>query len=635
MLVLVALVMVAVLLVVALVIDFGYVRVTRQDSKRTADVAAASGAQDLVVGGIARPWAGACSALAYLRANRPDLTLSVSYRTGAGGAAPASDPCTGSSTSLACVASDPSSWAWITATSGNFVADIKSGYATPDASFPEDARSYSGDNGETTQGGCDQLAVIITNRDPAFFGGIGGRQGYDTTIRSVGRVVIGTEGQGVPAFLMLERTRCDVLNDSVGGSELGIVVRRASSTEPGIIHADSSGTVACTTNTNAGGYVVFGSPLPSGQPSITAEAAGSTPGIIAIRAVGTGGRSGATYPGGISVAPTTASIVSRKPVDDKYNSVDEPTISTLHAAARTAVNGAAPAGFTSVPCNTTNGTQSATRIYVACAVNTAYNPQNMVFTSATDVIIPGGVSIGNGNGLFMPAAQRVYIGDTVSVAGGGRFAVNHNPTFESTNTDAGVAAACTNREGPTWTNTTRLVIFGGGGNGALDIGGRAALCQTTVLLAGPRNQAYSAQQITDGSYDPSCTVALPCPRWASSTPTNTAGNGFFTIQGFVQWSAPNQLSTQPATGSVGLEDLALWSEHAGLSQIKSGGVLRARGVYFQPNGDNEFRSPATATPQDAQFIARRLSLLQGTLEMKPTAGNNVQIPVLRSISLVR
>ena len=107
------------------------------------------------------------------------------------------------------------------------------------------------------------------------------------------------------------------------------------------------------------------------------------------------------------------------------------------------------------------------------------------------------------------------------------------------------------------------------------------------------------------------------------------------VDGSLQWSAPNQLTVQPTPGSVGFEDLALWGETANLSELKSGGDLRARGVYFLPNDRMEFRSPASATPQDAQFISRSLALLQGTLRMQPTPSNVVQVPLLGGSGLVR
>lgn len=84
-----------------------------------------------------------------------------------------------------------------------------------------------------------------------------------------------------------------------------------------------------------------------------------------------------------------------------------------------------------------------------------------------------------------------------------------------------------------------------------------------------------------------------------------------------------------------MEDLALWTEAASKSEVKSGGVLDVRGVFFLPNSRFETRSPAAVTPRDAQFIAQSAKLLQGTLSMKPTPGNNVQVPVLSSVALVR
>ena len=121
-----------------------------------------------------------------------------------------------------------------------------------------------------------------------------------------------------------------------------------------------------------------------------------------------------------------------------------------------------------------------------------------------------------------------------------------------------------------------------------------------------------------------------------ATTGNPISNAHLYIQGVLQWSAPNQLTVQPTSGSVGFEDLALWGETDELlGVLRSGGDLRARGVYFMPNDRMEFRSPASATPQDAQFIARSLGLLQGTLRMQPTPSNVVLVPLLAGSGLVR
>lgn len=649
-LILFALAMVAILYVVAIVIDLSSVRNTRQDSKLLSDTAATAGLQSLATDGTAKPWRGVCTALAYLKANESDLTLSLEYRNGYGTVL-GGNPCT-SLASQECVANDLTSWAWIHAVAGNRTFDIKSGYVLPDANFPEDAGPHSGDVGATAAGGCDQLAVISSKTDDAYFGGIGGVTNYATALRSVGRVAVGADRAGAPAFLMLERSACNTLSEQVGSSEGGIIVDPASATEPGIIHVDSSGSPAsgCTGSNSPAGWAVFGSGN-GGAKIVASPSSSGAQGIIAIRALQVGvppfAYGGSTV-AGLSPAPTPGRVVSRKPTDQKYNPSSAPTISNIHRdgyidAIRTVAPPASyPAdragAWTTTNCNPTNVELAQPKVFVDCPGGFAAQSPT-TFSAATDIIFNGPVSIANNMQLYMPAARRIVIGGGSSTAGlslasGGRLGINSVTAFA--NTDTGVTQGCAGREGlDGWVQTTQLTIFGGNsGNGALNLGGRAAMCQTFVYLAGPKvtaNANYAIQQITNGTGDPSCLVAQPCPRATG----NTATNAHFVISGLIQWSAANQLTAQPLAGSVGVEDLALWTETAQVSEAKSGGDLRSRGVFFLPNGRMEMRSPASATPRDAQFIARSLHLLQGTLRMKPTPDNAVQVPILEGVRMVR
>jgi hypothetical protein len=337
--------------------------------------------------------------------------------------------------------------------------------------------------------------------------------------------------------------------------------------------------------------------------------------------------------------------VSRKPIDDKYNSDGEPSITTLHSQSVLYVNGVAtppstypaarPGAWTALNACTGSAPPLATKVFVNCTGGFSADTVSS-FAGVTDVIFNGPVSVANNKALYFPDARRVIVGGTLAgggltVAGGGKLGINSAAPF------TGPTTACAGREGPTWTQTAQLVVFGGkasgGDQGALNVGGSAALCQTTVYLAGPKSiAAHVKRQIVDGSYDPSCLQPKPCALTSAANPITNAN---LVISGLVQWSAPNQTPDQPSVGSVGFEDLALWTETQTLSELKSGGDLRARGVYFPPNDRLVFRSPASATPQDAQFISRSLALLQGTLSMRPTPGNTVQVPELGGVGLVR
>lgn len=642
---LVALAITVLLVIVALVIDLGFVRNTRQGSKATTDATVAAGLQSLAADGLPTPWRGACASLAYLRDNEAGRTFTVEYRDGNFNPV-AGTPCT-SLLSQGCLANTKSTWAWIRATDGDYVVDIRSGYVTPDASFPEDSAAYASDNGDPVRGGCDQIAVIAATRDDVYFGGVAGAGGYESAIRTVGRVDISTVNEGVPAFLLLERSVCGVMTHSVGnGGGDGIIVEAASATEPGIVHIDSSGASGCSNNDTENGYTVYGTTI-DGDPGILVQGAGAppsaVPGILSLRALSSGNAARAWGTAtGVSPAGTPGGLISRAPVDAKYNPTSNPTITMLHGVARADANRTtAPAGYTTVDtCNNHNPTdaqRAATLIFIDCPGG--YSPDDASFTAAQDVITNGYLHVPNNKRLYFPAAQRIVVGGTgtrgLEVSGGGILGIN-SVTPLAADTDAATRAACTGREGPVWSNTTKLIVFGGSGSGAgeggLNIGGRAALCQTFAYLAGPKSIAtFAPQQVTDGSGDATCIASTPCPR----TSGNLAEDANLIVSGFLRWSAPNQSTAQPPSGSVGVEDLSLWSETAKTSEVKSGGVLEARGVHFLPNSRVEMRSPAVAAPQDAQFIARSLKLFAGTLRMKPTPANNVQINILTGVQLVR
>jgi hypothetical protein len=665
-LILFALAVLGIMTIVALVLDLSGVRNTRQDSKLTTDAVAAAGLQSLAPDAVPRPWRAACAALTYLKSNQPDLSLTVTYKNGAGTVLAAS-PCSGSlATSAACkpypAFPDKATWAWIEATDGDFKAEIKSGYVMPDPAFPEDASVYVGDDGEADNGGCDHLAVIIDNKDPALFGGAAGASGYETSLRSVGRIQIELQPDGTPAFLMLERTKCGALSESVGSGESGIRVRAVDSTEGGFIHVDSAGlrSTGCDGNNNSGGWAVYSSgssgPKIVAEPGIDPATGIVTPGKIAVYSLRLG--EPPTYYGGataagLSPAPTPGWVVSRQPVDKKYNPDADPTtpalvptITNLHAVAAVDANRTvAPAGYTTVACGADGDITTATDlVFVDCTGG--YSPTAANFTNATDIIFNGPVQVQNNNSLFMPNATRVVIGGTTTrgLEVSGRLGINSNVFAD---TDAATTGACAGREGagfiPTpatpWTRTARLIVFGGSssgaGQGGLNISGRAALCQTFVYMAGPKsNGAYVRQAITDGTYHSSCTSLKPCPK--GSTEGNTISNAQLIVQGLLQWSAPNQSAVAVAEGApAGVEDLALWSETHSTTEVKSGGTVLASGVFFLPNARVEMRSPAVANPQDAQFISRSMALLQGSLTMKPTGANVVQIPVLGEIRMVR
>ena len=184
-----------------------------------------------------------------------------------------------------------------------------------------------------------------------------------------------------------------------------------------------------------------------------------------------------------------------------------------------------------------------------------------------------------------------------------------------------------------------MATFGSGLKGT----GLVRLCQTFVYL-GTNSAAYTRQAttVTGGNY-PSvtqCSTSLPCPKDDSTNhATITFGGG----SGAADWSAPNQLATQPTTAEMSVnpfEDIALWTEAGGsglTSDIKGQGTNSTQGVYFLPNASVTFTGQATQTqPLNAQFLVRSLNISsQGTLILKPNTADSVLTQIPGNIELIR
>ena len=475
-----ALAMVAILVVVAIVIDFGVVRSSRQSNKLSTDVAATAGLQSLAPDGTPNPWQGVCKSLDYLEINEPDLVpFTLTYQDGAGSTI-GGNPCT-DAVRLAqqCTPNTASTWAWIRAVSGDRAFDIKSGYALPDPAFPEDNAEYDGDDGDPAQGGCDHLAVLTLRTDDAYFGGIAGRTSYDTVARTVGRVTVAAEAQGNPAFLMLERKGCDTLSEQVGTSELGIIVDAADADNPGFIHVDSKGDPAtgCNGNNNAGGWAIYGDRQ---QPAPKIVAKATSTGILGtIRS--TPCRSEARRPlmrrRQLRASSRTRPLGDRLPQAgrrqvqlvrralDHRSAQRGRAVRQRHDAAADHVSGGSPgASWTVISgggCNNSSA-PAAAKVFVNCSSGfSAANPST-TFTNATDVVFNGPVSVANNRALFFPNARRIIVGGTIERRVGGRrrtagLGVN-SAAFASA---AGTLCGLLWSEGPGWAQTTELVIFGG------------------------------------------------------------------------------------------------------------------------------------------------------------------------------
>jgi hypothetical protein len=660
-LILFAAAMVAIVTIVALVVDLSRVRNSRQDNKRTTDVAATAGAQELAPDGVPHPWAGVCAAFAYLKQNQSDLTLTPTYQDGnedpVGG-----DPCA-TALDQECVPGDETTWAWIHASDGDFVVDIKSGYLTPDADFSEDASSYASDNGDPAQGGCDQLAVIVARSDPRLFGGMVGADSYDTKARSVSRVEIGSTGTVAIALVLLEQEDCQALNFAGGGSG-GEIIVKGSGGRPGIIHADSSGD---GDDCNAGRTVVVGKQ--NGGPRVRALAAPSdatTYGIVSTYAKLLGGTNDARWTpdrtaaatevwtcdpdDGVTAGPSPCPEgepvgnprVTRTPADDRYLSA----ITDRRIEANAIFNQMSPASsvptgytrYTSVGgnCNLGGGNPNVTITAAAAGTHLYVDCNNLNIGNNKEVVIEAGIThvafrgtIGHsGNGLLdIRAPEEVLVrggpGAAIDTGSSGRLRINANG-FGVTSP----GTACADRYAAAPSATTEMVIA----NGSLSAsgGGSTWMCSTSLHLMGGTTSA-SPVNTSAGSYP---------------APYNNSQNGFFAVGGGggVQWTAPNTVLGEPTVGAYRFEDLAVWSEAQANNLVSGGGATVLKGVFFLPNtgppdapGGLQIGGTSSSLIQlDAQLWVRKLDH-NGTprLSMRANPADSIKVPFLAGVGLVR
>src|SRR5712692_10090296 len=287
-----ALLLVAIMTMVAIVIDLGQLRATVRADQSAADLAAlAAGPQlgDAVAGVGGRTIAGACAdAFTYLKINTPDLPAAASADCGALG------------TTASCDNANPIPHDAVMANTGPFSIIIRYPLPSADVADPTAPRA-AGTDGQP----CERLLVEVTRTTNTFFGRVVGISALSGTRLAVVRGIQSFTARQVAALIVLERFDCQALQTSGSGN---VLVKKYDASHPGIIHADSAGLTASPGSCGGSGasnYVVYGGAIPNGsgstrpgQPSILAEGV-TTPacpftggnylrGILDLAAVGNG-----------------------------------------------------------------------------------------------------------------------------------------------------------------------------------------------------------------------------------------------------------------------------------------------------------------------------------------------------------
>ena len=678
-----AMLMTVLLGITALVFDLSQVRAERRLDKTVADMAVRAGLGVLQAG----PWTGICRASNYLLDNSTafhnfDSSQPHFWQLGAVLGEITSSPCLNLSSPIAKTLCLPgqllgnSTWGKLTATAANgrFGIEIDSGYWMPDSRFPEDQLA-SADNGSGLMGGCDNLAVIITETHPTLFSGILGGKPITTTIRSVGRYSEISDGQYNPAVLLLEPHGCGVLSVSGSGTR---VIAQPFDDHPGIIQVDSADDAGgCSSNqavlngqSTSGGPSIVActatsgiAPLPALTPGCLAATLGVTETVALQSRIGiyalnfphaAGDYVTSAYPGTYGDTQAVRSAqTGRGPVDAIYRT----SAQALDADANNVINGnnGMPPGCAAIAADSTctgNGltwfvlqnqtdcnnygslaftlahpTWTASQnIYFNCNLSVAANNAPVGGLALTGlnsfIVVTGTLSVSTTFTIADP--RKVYVGGTSSGSAIG-LSLQNGANFNLDNpvpgTNCPPSAAI-----PKY---TKLVV----GQGAFNLTSGAAdhLCQTFAFMA----NNYNKVPITN-----------------ATGPCTCSGSGYSDYKGYisvasgsqVDWTAPNLITGRRPTANelatiTPFEDLAAWTEAGGnnTNSINGGGNSAMTGVFFMPNA-NSFTLAGGGGANvylSAQFISRTMSVTGGaTVNLTLNPSDSVPF-VIYQLSLVR
>lgn len=636
------------LLMVGLVVDVGQLRLDRRTNKGVADVAARAGISRLAFG----PWSGVCKAREFLLGNANGFSSfdagSETWSNAAAVVRP-TDPCPAVAAApdlVPCGPNNPSTWAKLQATalSGRFTIEIQSGYVLPDPRFPADATL--GDTGVTDQGSCDNLAVIVSERQAPSFAQAGGAGPTIVRTRSVGRLNSAETLDFVAALQLLERNKCDVLSTAGSGTR---VIAQPYNAYPGTIQIDSAGDSGSCPSPILNGAAT------SGGPSVVACSTNSTNpdcrpgtgdrpsrvGVYAANFVKPPGVVATDYPTTYGDTQVVGSPrTGRKYTDLRYRAnvadLDQDAESVLTG------NGGLPPGCTSVGLlsRTCTGNGTTWLVVQDCgtvaltaffAVIGRTSAQHIWFDCDLDVKLPLALTAGNSfivvtgqlavNSTFtITDPRKVYVGGRSS---GNKIGLDLTSPTGTLRMNTGAASACSGRTGSGYAN--RLVV----GNGSVKVasGFTVRMCQTFMLLA----SGYDKVPATDGT--------VPC----ASACSNYTGTLDISSGAVADLSAPNEITGRlPDEAELAstnpFEDLGLWVEAGGPGNGLGGGASSAlSGVFFLPNADPFTLSGGGSLPIDlsAQFVSTSLKVAgNSTVNLVPNPEDSIPVRIYTTL-LVR
>jgi hypothetical protein len=623
------------LMVVGLVVDGGQLLVNRRTNKSVADVAARAGVGRLAFG----PWSGVCKAREFLLGNAKGFSsFDAGSETWSNAAALVygTNPCPAVASAPdtnPCKPNLPSTWAKLqaTAVNGRFTIEIQSGYVLPDPRFPAD--TALADAGTADQGSCDNLAVIISERQAPSFAQVGGGGPTVVRIRSVGRLNSVESLDFIAALQLLERNKCDVL--SVSGANTRVVAQ-AFNSYPGTIQIDSAGdSPSCPSpilNAQSAGPSVVACSANSTQPACR-PGIGNRPSRVGIYAVNFNKAANIiSTPYGTHYGDTKAigsPRTGRKYTDLRYRA----NVHDLDQDAEAVLTGTSglPPGCASVSQNSCTGNgltwlvvepadctslgtffavagrTSAQNIWFNCDLNVS-SPLTLSAANAY-IVVKGQLAVNSSFTITDP--RKVYVGGRAS---GNDIGLDLTSPTGVLNMNVGAASTCSGRNGAGYSN--RLVV----GKGSVKVGSgfTVRLCQTFTLLA----SGYDKVPTTDGT--------LPCST-CSYTGTINISSG-----STVDLSAPNEITGRlPADSELAttnkFEDLGLWVEAGGGGNGLAGGAsTKLAGVFFLPNADPFVLTGGGSLPIElsAQFVSTSLKVSGGaTLNLVPNPEDSIPVRI--------
>jgi hypothetical protein len=398
----------ALLVMVAIVIDLGGVRSSRREAQRTSDLAAIAAGHHMATG----DRIGACrAAVNYVRTNTSLTSLTETCAT-----------------TFAAACNPTGLPVPMTTTSGRYVFHVENPIPDSEIADPAYPSGVLPEDGQP----CERMRVRVEEVNDALFAGVIGVDNLTARSSSVVRGFIGTNPTQNAGLVVLERRGCEAIVAGGGSGQASVLVKGSiaadGSPRPGIIQVDTKAlpgaSPLCRTtggNTSAK-YAVFGSQLtPSAdrpnQPSIEAEAIGGVPGRIDMFALAVNPSTiHAAYdvPGnGVKPAPTPGVIASRNVVDKVYNAPQPgPTpgrVSALKTASASLVASLASAvdgGPCAPGCNAVQGSDGL--IYPVWPPGTPGGPD----VNGVAPLVTSGVAAcvdNNAVAVEVPAVPRVFV----------------------------------------------------------------------------------------------------------------------------------------------------------------------------------------------------------------------------------